>query len=192
MLRLLGIALLLTGCAYLSGDSEYVIERNKAEAPAWVDLEKEKFILMGDEYQFHYESPINADLPLGLKVAQQQSLEKSEVALKILIDATLVKKMSNERVREVSSVKQYQDFLEAIIKDSYKRYVKINDIYFEKLRKDNARSSELAEYYRVQTLQTISKANLSMILRELATKCAKSQNSILKRFGTELVGTLES
>jgi len=178
---------LISSCAYIFSKGEYVIERSKSQSPGWTDLEPNKFIASGDEYRFHFVSKAYDDLPLGLKNAQKESLESSEINLKVLIDQLLTQKLTSQRVREVSSVKQYQDYFDAVVKEAYKNSVKIQDIYFEKLRKDEARSTELQEFYRVQTLQTISKINLDMILRDLATRCVKSQNQIVRKFGSDLV-----
>jgi len=187
MMRVATLALMVSfsSCAYIFSRGEYVIERSKSQTPDWTDLEANKFIADEEEYRFHFISKNYDDLPLGLKKAQQESLDTSEINLKILIDQMLTQKLNAARVREVSSIKQYQDLFDAVVKDAYKGSIKIQDIYFEKLRRDEARSNELQEFYRVHTLQTISKVNLDMLLRDLATRCVKTQNPMIRKFGSD-------
>ena len=140
-MKVRGLVLLLTvlnSCATPSTD-ENILERSKSDTPGWLKLPLNQFVKNDKRMQIYSFTDNEPDLPLGLKKAQTSALEIASKAL--------TQKVEQDSKVNISAQKKAE-----LTKNIFQKFLKIDDIYYEKMRSKTVTVTQTDSVYRISTL----------------------------------------
>jgi hypothetical protein len=199
------VALLSFGCVTGSGGSlgtgaaggqqGTLVERSKAQAPAWTALAPGKI--------HESEDVVNAEggtqpgglryveargrllnLPLGLKQTQLWALEASRTALAVDAKSRLAALGERSGTHVDGSSPEIDRRIGLVVAQVHEKYARVADIYFEKYVDDALPSDAAgAEFYAAWILIQIPRDGLSEMMLQLGRSLSQSTDPGVKRLG---------
>lgn len=175
-----------TDSSSVGGMKGEVIERSREKAPSWAGLRP---FLMHDQnlnFGYIYLESQQADLPLGIKTAQQNALSRGRDAFKESLTASV---QSAAVVANVDFGRLGSAFFTQInsaCDHGWAPNAKVADIFFEKFRPTLPTPNGLSEYYNIYVMVELPKSAMSDSLRGVAKQLKSSANPDFRKIGLAL------
>lgn len=181
----------VAGCVTPSGSARdpgtTVVEKSRAETPAWVGLGVGRMHGGGASgYRFVVERSRLRDLPVGLKETQLTALVESQKALAAQGRTALGSATGDTDLVKEGSSPELDRVVAEVSRDVHARKAKIADIYFEKLSNEGALGSVPAEFYKAFVLVQVPIEALPEVVAQVARRLLTSSDARLKRLGQAL------
>jgi hypothetical protein len=183
------VGLSMTGCVTGMFGGPTVTERSKEKRPLWTDLEPGRYHNVDGSMQFHDTRTRLADLPIGIKTTQIQTLEASEKALQVELKRLIEEIATDQKIGPLGVSPELDGVIIAETKRFHSSHVKVADLYYEKLEDDSG--AVKAEFYTAHVLVQYPTQRRQDLLIEVGKSLQKSRDPVLRRIGVAL-GTPKS
>ena len=159
---------------------QIVVERSKAESPAWISLSPGILVDSGADLRLMTRRTKLLNLTLGLEQAEIAALDAMRLAM-------------TEKIASTKAAKWQKLVFESVATVGDKK-LKVQDIFYEGVDDRRAKSgSSLMHYYSVYVLISYAKTDLTAIYQQLASQLAVTGDADLRRLAvavTRLSGKL--
>jgi hypothetical protein len=174
----------MTACVTGVFGGPTVTERSKEKRPLWTDLDAGRFHSVDGVMQFHDTRTRLPDLPIGIKTTQIQTLEASEKALQAEVKRRLEEIAEDLKAGPLGISPELDGVVIKETKRFHSAYVKVADLYYEKLEDDSQGSR--VEFYTAHVLVQYPASKRGELLSEVGKALQKSRDATLLRIGASL------
>jgi hypothetical protein len=185
---LTALVLALSGCVSgnsPAGDIEgdvVVVERSKAQPPAWASFTPGRIDEGPAEYRIVTLRSKLLSLPLGLKQTQLAAVESARAELAKLVQDRLVEYGSDHGLPQPANKAELTRLITAATGEVAEHEARVSDIYFETLENRSLPSGDpMAHTYAAYVLVTFPKARLPLIYDAAARRLQRASDPSLRR-----------
>ena len=172
---------------------QIVVERSKAESPAWISLSPGILVDSGADLRLMTRRTKLLNLTLGLEQAEIAALDAMRLAMTEKIQAQLQILANDSGIASTKAAKWQKLVFESVATVGDKK-LKVQDIFYEGVDDRRAKSgSSLMHYYSGYGLMSYAKTDLTAIYQQLASQLAVTGDADLRRLAvavTRLSGKL--
>ena len=166
----------------LSEGSLVVVERSKAEPPAWVTMQQGQVIDAPRELRIMTARTKLLNLPLGLRQTQLVGMDVARSALAGWLKQQLQALAPQGRTAGPGMEQELQRILLGLMDGAAGSKLKINDLYYEALNNLDAPPGDLmAHFYAVYILVAYPKDKLPFLFHDLAIRLRASKAPEMQR-----------